>query len=102
MEDPLTESAEKAAWKRNASESGFRLLFIILFGAIIYLAMIVVVALVVFQLGNRFITGNVNTKLQHFGKGLNAFVHEVLEYLTFNTDRKPFPFADWPSGSDSL
>lgn len=98
MNDNLTNSEEKAVWKKNAADTGLRLLFIILFGGIFYLAAIVTFALVIFQLGHTFITGNVSLKLQNFSKSLTAFMHRVLDYLTFNTDTKPFPFDDWPAG----
>ena len=97
MDNNLPEPNEKAAWKQNASESGLRLLFIILFGGILYIAIILTFVLVVFQLGHKFITGSPNPKLQNFARDLTMFMHRVLDYLTFNSEQKPFPFDEWPS-----
>lgn len=99
MDNNLPEPNEKAAWKQNAAESGLRLLFIILFGFIFYIAIILTLVLVVFQLGHKFITGNPNLKLQNFARDLTTFMHRVLDFLTFNSEQKPFPFDEWPSGS---
>lgn len=98
MENNLPDSTEKAAWQQNASETGLRLLFVVLFAAVFYVSMILVVALVVFQLGHQFIIGNPNLKLQKFSKDLTTYLHRVLDYLTFNSELKPFPFDEWPSG----
>lgn len=48
-------------------------------------------------------TGEVNRQLQQVGQSIAAYVYEIIRYLTFNTDQKPFPMGgDWPAGdSDS-
>jgi len=98
MNNNLPESNEKAVWKQNAVETGLRFLFIVLFGFIFYLAIILILVLIVFQLGHQFIIGGPNLKLKNFGRDLATFMHRVLDYMTFNADRRPFPFDDWPSG----
>ncbi len=48
-------------------------------------------------------TGEVNPELRRVGQSIAAYFYEVVRYLTFNTDDKPFPMGGaWPSGdSDS-
>ena len=43
------------------------------------------------------IEGEDAERLQSFTGDLNTFVHATLQYITFNTDEKPFPFCDWPA-----
>jgi energy-coupling factor transporter transmembrane protein EcfT len=75
-----------------------RLLFMLLF-VIIYSAAEVVLAVVVFfQFLCVLFTGNKNGKALLFGSQLSAFAYQVFSYLTYNSEERPFPFADWPSG----
>ena len=30
------------------------------------------------------------------GDSLSKYVAEILQYVTFNTDKRPFPFAEFP------
>jgi hypothetical protein len=38
-----------------------------------------------------------NARLLAFGRSLGSYVQQVVNYQTFNTEEKPFPFSDWPS-----
>lgn len=73
-----------------------RLLFMILFAVLGYLAILVVALLACFQAVVGFITGNPNTRLKEFSKGLNQFIFQSIQFLTYNSEEKPFPFSDWP------
>lgn len=43
-------------------------------------------------------TGEKNGQLQQAGQAIAAYMYEIIRYLTFNTEDKPFPFGnDWPS-----
>ncbi len=47
------------------------------------------------------ITGDVNRQVQQVGQSIALYIYNILRYLTFNTDVKPFPLGgEWPS-SDS-
>jgi hypothetical protein len=42
-------------------------------------------------------TGEPNPRLKDLGLSLARYVYQIVEYLTFNTEVRPFPFdADWP------
>jgi len=44
-------------------------------------------------------TGETNKLLEKFGQSLAAYTYQIIRYLTFNTEERPFPFdLDWPSG----
>jgi hypothetical protein len=43
-------------------------------------------------------TGKPNARLLDVGLSLAQYVYQVVEYLTFNTEVRPFPFdAEWPA-----
>ena len=39
-------------------------------------------------------TGKVNEDLKSVGQNLAAYIYEIVLYLTFNTEAKPFPFGN--------
>jgi len=46
-------------------------------------------------------TGEVNKQVRQVGQSLAVYVCEIIRYLTFNTNDRPFPLGnDWPSGSE--
>ncbi|MFT7685502.1 MAG: hypothetical protein ACI9FB_000845 [Candidatus Azotimanducaceae bacterium] len=49
-----------------------------------------------FQFVSILFTGRANEPLLSFGKNLSVFIYEVLEFQTFNTEIRPFPFSSWP------
>ncbi len=73
----------------------FMVVVIILYGV----SRIVVGAVVVLQFFWVLISGETNERLESLGQALATYTYEVIRYLTFNTEVRPFPFdADWPSG----
>jgi len=91
------------ALKRHltASETWLRGLFIVIFAVIYSVAEVVLGAVVVFQFLATLFTGETNPRLRSFGLSLGAFIYQIIAYMTFNSDDKPFPFGTWPA-SQSL
>jgi Flp pilus assembly protein TadB len=76
-----------------------RLFFMIVFVFVGGIARIVTVAVVVVQFFWVLLTGDRNQPLLSFGQSLATFVYQIVRYLTFNTEERPFPFdLDWPAG----
>jgi len=42
------------------------------------------------------LTGESNYNLRQFSATLSKYIFETLNFLTYNSDAKPFPFADLP------
>lgn len=80
----------------TSSKHWVRFLYMILFAFFLYIASFFMVILVVVQFVFALLTGAENTKLRVFGRELTLYIHQTLMFLTYNTDFKPFPFADWP------
>jgi hypothetical protein len=44
-------------------------------------------------------TGEINRQMQQVGQSIAAYIYELIRYLTFNTEEKPFPMGGkWPAG----
>jgi hypothetical protein len=73
-----------------------RLVYMLLFAFFLYVASFVVGILVIVQFLFALITGSDNRKLRELGGSLTVYIKQVLLFLTFNSEFKAFPFADWP------
>lgn len=96
VKEPLMSSELRANMTRRATWQ--RLLFMMLFGVIYTLAELVLVAVVSFQFGVILITTRKNDRLLDFGARLSFFLYQVLLFITYANDDKPFPFSNWPTG----
>ncbi len=82
----------KATWIR-----GF---FMLIYAALYYVANIVLLVMVLFQFGSLLLTGQINKRLLGFGQGLSMYIYQIIRYLTYNTEEKPFPLSSWPSSTE--
>ena len=75
-----------------------RLVFMLIFAAVLQVASIVMWVLVAAQFLFSLITGEDNHHLRRFGHSLSTYIYDVLKFLCYSSEEKPFPFADWPDG----
>lgn len=78
-------------------EHWLRCLFMILFSVIASVASYVIFVLVVIQFLFTLITGKPEQRLRFFGNSLTQYITQILQFLTYNSEQKPFPFSDWPT-----
>ena len=90
----------KESLKNNST--WMRVLYMAIFVIIFNLVEILLAALVIFQVLVLLFTGEKNRRLLGFGSRLTMYVYRILQFLTFNSEEKPFPFADWDSEDDDL
>ena len=81
----------------TASETWLRGLFILLFAFLLAVARFVTGAVVVIQFLFTVFTGQTNDNLRDFGASLASYIYQTLQFLTYNSDTKPYPFAPWPA-----
>ncbi|MCG8427556.1 MAG: DUF4389 domain-containing protein [Chromatiales bacterium] len=79
----------------RTNEIWFRGLYMLLFLVIHGLVKAIVVAMAVVQFIFAAATGEPNRPLRRFGQGLSTYLYETTQFLTFNSERKPFPFDEW-------
>lgn len=73
-----------------------RILWMVVFLIVWQLAELLLGAVVLLQLGYRLFYGAPNASLLSFGDSLSQYLAQIGRFGTFNTDEKPWPFADWP------
>lgn len=73
-----------------------RILFTALFWVVFYISQAVILAVVIGQAAFVILAGGPNHHLLVLGDRLARYVQEILLYVTFNTDKRPFPFEEFP------
>ena len=82
---------DSSIWKRG--------LYMLLCAIFYSIAEVVVFAVVIFQFILKLFTGETNKRLLKLGQSLATYLSQVMRYLTFNSDERPFPFElNWPDG----
>ena len=85
---------EKQELKQNISNCSqwSRLLYMLLFGAVLYLVMVVLCIVVIVQAVYALVKGSANENIQEFSKDLSRYITQIVFFLTYNENRKPYPF----------
>jgi len=60
------------------------------------LAELVIFLVMVFQFVAILLIGHANENALRLGNNLSTYVYQIFQFLTFNGETRPFPFADWP------
>jgi hypothetical protein len=104
VDEPGDDSYDKASkasdFERNvrARSTWLRLVFMIVLAVCHELARLVAGVVVLLQFLHVLFTGRPNERLKDLGLSLAQYFCQVIEYLTFNTEVRPFPFdAEWPA-----
>jgi hypothetical protein len=71
-------------------------MFMLFFVLIKYFVSWLICLIAFFQFIVDLIVGNPNEKLLEFTKHLNTYLLQIANFLTFNSEIKPFPFTEWP------
>lgn len=87
------------AIKQNVSDKDtwLRFVYLVVFGFAFYLSIVLTFATSIFQFLAKLFGGNSFPGLAEFGLNLATYQAQVTRYLTFASDEKPFPFAQFPS-----
>jgi len=83
--------------KLLVKEKWIRGLSMLLFVAIKYIISCLIAVISLFQFVSDLLFDQPNGKLLEFSKHLNAYLLQIANFLTFNSNTKPFPFTDWPN-----
>ena len=95
------DNEQSKQFKRNVKSQStwLRLFFMIVVVLLAAVSRVVVGAVVVLQFFYVLFTGETNKRLEQLGQSLATYTYQIIRYLTFNTEERPFPFdADWPKG----
>lgn len=110
VDDPSTNeetTTEKRANEKSelsdrllSTDHWLRFVFMVLFAFVACVASYVVAVLIVIQFIFALVTGEGESRLRSFGGSLSTYLFQILQYLTYNSEEKPFPFKDWPESED--
>jgi hypothetical protein len=100
---PQTESTGKSGrsdLEQNVTRRStwVRLIFMLVLAVIWGISRVVTAAVVVIQFFYVLLGGETNDQLKTLGHSLAIYSYEITDYLTFNSELKPFPFdSAWPT-----
>jgi len=87
-----TNSSEEQA---SGSSIWIRGLYMLLFIIIARLAEMVVGLVALIQFILKAATNNTNDNLTKLGQQLSRYMYDIIQFQTFNSEDKPFPFKPW-------
>ena len=79
---------DRSVWMRGL----FMLVFIFLMGVAKFVTLIVVLL----QFLAVLFSAEKNINLLQFGKSLSVYQYQIVLYLTYNSEERPFPIGEWP------
>ncbi len=84
--------------RKNATEPKIwiRGFFMLIYAMIYNLAQCAIMGIVFFQFGATVLTGKPHHRLTVFGESLSIYIAQILNYLFYSTEKKPFPLSSWP------
>ncbi|HEX7080668.1 MAG TPA: DUF4389 domain-containing protein [Gammaproteobacteria bacterium] len=93
---PIQENVKsKATW--------LRLFFMLCFVVAYAVAELVATVVVAVQFFWVLLNGAPNERLRELGQSLAIYTYQIILYLTFNSDERPFPIdMDWPTDPPDL
>lgn len=89
--------------KQHLSAKGtwIRGVYILLFAVFYSVAEFVLFALVVFQFVATLLTGQPNQRARELGQGISTYFYQIIQFMSANSDQRPYPFSPWPDGPPS-
>ena len=87
----------------NLSEanSWIRILLMVVFAAMLYIILAPVILVMMISQGLfSLITGDNNSNLRMLGGSLNKYAFQILQFISYNSEDRPFPFSGFPDAED--
>lgn len=93
----MTDKFEDIVENLKQSSHWMRLPFMLAYGFVLYLIFVpVVIVMMVAQILFALITGESNRNLRGLGSVVQQYVSQIIDYITYNSNERPFPFSDFP------
>jgi hypothetical protein len=77
-----------------------RIILMVAFAVVLYPVFLVLLVLMIAQMLFVIITGESNANLRSLGVALSAYVFQIVQFMSYVTDTKPFPFSEFPKAEN--
>ena len=77
-----------------------RIILMLAFAVVLYPVFLVLLVLMIAQMLFVIITGESNANLRSLGVALSAYIFQIVQFMSYVTDVKPFPFSDFPKAEN--
>ena len=84
---------EQNSEKRDFTDDLMRGLFMLIFFVAARFVAVLATFIALYQFICTLITRKPNDNLKDFGKDLSLYAADIIQFLTYSTDRKPWPFS---------
>lgn len=89
-------------WLKRRKNDWLRAMFMLLYLVVLYLVLTIAMPiLALIQLVSSLVVGKANKSLCEAGGRLADYVREIIRFVSYRTDAKPWPFAPPKSSSSS-
>ena len=96
----MTEQTETLSDSKPNNGTKSRLISMFVLALSFGVSIIVLFALVIGQILFGLFAKEQNIALKQMGKKLSDYMYETLNYLTFNSEERPFPYQNWDDSSE--
>jgi hypothetical protein len=99
----MTDKFEEIVENLKQPSHWVRLPFMLAYGFILYLIFVpVVIVVMAAQILFALITGQSNRNLRGLASVVQQYVSQIIDYITYNSNERPFPFSDFPEEDISV
>ncbi len=99
-EEPATARANDIEQNLKSRSTWLRLVFMLVCVGLYAVTRVVVFAVVALQFFWALFTSEPNVRLTALGHSLALYTCEIIDYLSYFTEERPFPFdKDWPTAA---
>ena len=77
-----------------------RFILLVAFAGVLFTVFLVLLVLMIAQVLFVLITGESNANLRSLGAALSTYIFQIVQFMSYVTDVKPFPFSDFPKAEN--
>lgn len=88
----MTEQTKQGFWSK---QKWFRGLVMLLFWLVLQIVLFIMGIVILVQFVGMLLTREM-PRLKSFSSSLSIYIWQILQFLGFATESRPFPFSDWP------
>lgn len=96
LEEDVTINTEELKENLAKQSKWLRLLWMVAFSFVYYIAIGILWLIVVTQFLFSLFTNSPNENILKLSNGFRNFMVQILDFITYQSDEKPFPFSDFP------